>query len=161
MRTYNTPGLVIASILFFLVVPHGASAIELLSAKALTKYCSTYIENPESADGQFCVHYIQGFIDGAIATDVRVMLNVEADQNHKESFTERAMRTRSPERAKWARAARYAGFCFEGPLQLQEIVGKLARKLPELSKFEDDIPARTAVYQALRISYPCQRLPGK
>lgn len=49
---------------------------------------------PDSAEGVLCVRYIQGFIDGAIATDAPVARNAAGDIGEDESFRERVLRTR-------------------------------------------------------------------
>ena len=67
-----------------------ARAVEVLSAEELASHCVAFPDDADSVDGQYCIRYIQGFIDGAVATDVRVMLNIEAERS--ETFTERAMR---------------------------------------------------------------------
>ena len=62
----------------------------------LVVHCKVMDQEPAGADAQYCIRYIQGFIDGAVATDVRVMLNAEAAPGRKnESFSERAKRTRA------------------------------------------------------------------
>ena len=58
-----------------------ADAVEVLTAEELASHCVAFPDEIESVDGQYCVRYIQGFIDGAIATDVRVMLNMEAERD--------------------------------------------------------------------------------
>jgi len=52
----------------------GAVAVEPLSTQELASHCAHYSEYNEGVDTIFCVRYIQGFIDGAIATDERVSL---------------------------------------------------------------------------------------
>ena len=93
-----------------------AKALEVLSAQELALHCALLSSEPEGVDSQYCLHYIQGFIDGAIATDVRAMLNTESALAGKETFIERAMRTRLPSRAELSRAANLAGFCLGDPL---------------------------------------------
>ena len=67
-----------------------ADAVEVLTAEELASHCEAFPDDAESVDGEYCVRYIQGFIDGAVATDVRVMLNMDAEK--EETFTERAIR---------------------------------------------------------------------
>ncbi len=131
-------------------------AVELLTVDELVSHCRHLDANKEGADAQYCVRYIQGFIDGAAATDVRVMLNSEADSQREESFTERALRTRAPTRAEHFRAARLAGFCLGDRLSLREVVDVVVAELIDLDV--DDTyrsPARDAVYSALQHHYPC------
>ena len=51
-------------------------AVEPLSTEELKLHCEFYEDDPEGTDGTFCVRYIQGFIDGAVATDERVTYNI-------------------------------------------------------------------------------------
>ncbi len=133
-----------------------ARAVEVLTVHELVLHCQVMEEQPERADSQYCIRYIQGFIDGAVVTDVRVMLNVEADAGQAESFSERAKRTRAPTRTDRFRAARLAGFCLGDPLPLKEVVEKVVTYLVALDV--DDTaqsPARDAVYDSLLVHYPC------
>jgi len=54
-------------------------AVEALSATELAEHCIHYADDPEGEDAIFCTRYVQGFIDGAVATDERVTLNVVAE----------------------------------------------------------------------------------
>ena len=134
-----------------------ASAVEVLSAKELSSHCKFYAKDSASADGEFCARYIQGFIDGAIATDARVMLNIEADLTDRPGFVERAMRTRAPNRAEYNRAARYAEFCLGDPVPLKEVVTHIVNDLETGgSNIEQALTARDVVYASLKTHYPCK-----
>jgi hypothetical protein len=134
-----------------------ARALEVLAAHELASHCSQLKAEPEGVDGQYCIRYIQGYIDGAIATDARIMLNAEQGS---ETFTERAMRTRIPGPADRSRAASMAGFCFDDPLPLRDIVDIVARDLTALQSQNDsavkDEPAMEVVYNSLLKNYPCK-----
>ena len=133
-----------------------ADAVEILSAEELASHCAEWHDNPDGVDGQYCVRYIQGFIDGAVATDVRVMLNMEAERD-EETFTERAIRTRIIDRNSLTRAAGYAEFCLGDPLPLVEVVKTVVADLDERIKATDSSgTARDAVYESLRRRYPCK-----
>ena len=133
-----------------------ADAVEVLTAEELASHCVAFPDEIESVDGQYCVRYIQGFIDGAIATDVRVMLNMEAERDEKESFTERAIRTRMIDRNSQLRASGYAEFCLGDPVPLAEVVGRVVADLNERMKALDSSrTARDVVYESLRRNYPC------
>lgn len=132
-----------------------AEAVEILSAEELASHCVEFHDDPDGVDGQYCVRYIQGFIDGAVATDVRVMLNMEAERE-TETFTERAIRTRIIDRNSLTRAAGYAEFCLGDPVPLVEVVTKVVADLDERVKATDSSgTARDAVYESLRRHYPC------
>ena len=74
-----------------------ASAVEVLPATELAEHCGelTTAGGPTENSGRFCSNYVRGFIDGAVATDVRVMMNVEAEYELRRSLTERAVETSS------------------------------------------------------------------
>ena len=134
-----------------------ADAVEVLSAEELASHCAEFHNDAEGVDGQYCVRYIQGFIDGAVATDVRVMLNMEAERD-QETFTERAIRTRIIDRNSLTRAAGYAEFCLGDPVPLVEVVTKVVADLDERVKATDSSgTARDVVYESLRRHYPCAK----
>ena len=133
-----------------------AEAVEVLSAEELASHCTAIPDDADSVDGQYCIRYIQGFIDGAIATDVRVMLNMEAERE-EETFTERAIRTRMIDRDLQLRASGYAEFCLGDPVPLAEVVAKVVADLDQRTKAMDSSgTARDAVYESLRRNYPCE-----
>jgi len=135
---------------------HHVAAVEVLSATELASHCRAFPDNNTSLDGEFCARYIQGFIDGAVSTDARVMLNVEAKQNGGETFSERALRTRAPNRAEYLRAARYAGFCLGDPVPLQEVVVNVVNDLNQHRDLNSIKSARSIVYASLKKHYPCE-----
>ena len=140
-------------------VSTAGNAIESLTAEELASHCVVLPEGTDTVDGQFCIRYIQGFIDGAVATDIRVMLNIEAASKpkSKESFSERAFRTRSSSRESRRRAASYAEFCLGDPVPLAEVVAKVTGDLNERLKAMDSAgTARDLVYESLRRNYPCE-----
>ena len=134
-----------------------ARAVEMLTVHELSSHCAMIEMQPEGADAQYCIRYIQGFIDGAVATDVRVMLSAESGPEREETFSERAQRTRAPvDRADRFRAAQLAGFCLGDPLPLRDVVDKVAADLALMDAGEDaDSLARDTVYDSLREHYPC------
>ncbi len=139
-----------------LLTAPGARAVDVLSVHELVSHCELMEKEPDGADAQYCIRYIQGFIDGAVATDVSVMLHAEADSSGTESFTERAKRTRTTTRADQFRAARLAGFCLGDPLPLRDVVDRVVVDLVALDvKATAQSPARDAVYASLRTHYPC------
>ena len=148
-------------ILLITLATQKLKAVEPLTANELAQHCAVYPNQPESLDAQFCIRYIQGFIDGAVATDAQVMLNVEAEFERKETFSERAIRTRNISRDRHKRAARYAEFCIGDPIQLKEIVGTVVSTIQKRKKRAESILARAVVYGALRKNYPCKGMVTK
>lgn len=135
-----------------------ATALETLTAKELASQCALVSANPKDVDGQYCIRYIQGFIDGVIATDARVMLNTEKTTSSNETYTERAMRTRMPGRLDQSRTSKLAGFCLGDPLPLRDVVNLVVADLAaqQNSKTTNE-PAMEAVYKSLLKNYPCKQ----
>ena len=145
--------LVVLGSMSFFATP--AYAVKVLSAEALAAYCESFTADTD--EGKPCERYVQGFIDGAVATDVRVMLNVEAAQarEKKETITERAMRTRIGS-TDMQRAAGYAEFCLGDPVPLREVVANVVADLnAQAERLDAATPARDLVYESLRKHYPC------
>lgn len=141
----------------FLLPVNNASAVEVLSAQELASHCKVLPDATDSIDGQYCIRYIQGFIDGAVTTDVRVMVNIEAESKREETIAERAFRTRLPSRSDRERASGYAEFCLGDPIELKEVVANVVSDLDEdISINASSHPARDVVYASLRKHYPCK-----
>ncbi|SMF09609.1 hypothetical protein SAMN02745866_00714 [Alteromonadaceae bacterium Bs31] len=152
----NTRANIAAVFLAVLMLAPAARAVEVLTVHELVSHCKLMDAKPEGADAQYCIRYLQGFIDGAVATDVSVMLNAEAGKNREETFTERAMRTRMPSRADKLRAAELAGFCLGDPLPMRAVVKQVVADLVKLDVGATaSSPAREAVYKSLREHYSC------
>ncbi len=132
-------------------------AVEVLSAQELASHCEALPDAGDSADGQYCIRYIQGFIDGAVATDARVVMNLEAEHTSKETFSERAIRTRAPSRGMYERASGYAEFCLGDPVLLREVVNKVVADLDKRASVAPELTARDVVYASLRKHYPCRK----
>ncbi len=133
-----------------------AQALEVLSAAELEHYCQAVDSRRDSSDAVSCIRYVQGFVDGAVATDVRVMLNVEA-KAETDPLTRRAMRTRMIDRNEQRRAAGFAEFCLGEPVALMDIVDVVVEDLGSRATDQDSTAtARDLVYESLRRHYPCQ-----
>lgn len=138
-----------------LLAAPAAHAVEALTSVELLSHCDKYEDPAAKEDRIFCLRYIQGFIDGAVATDERVLKNVTAELGGGETFSQRAARTRIGNRLDRFGATVYAEYCLGDPVPLKEVVQHVVddAKDPELVK---RIPlARELVYQALRGHYPC------
>ena len=136
-----------------------ALAVEALSTEELIDHCAVYENDPDGEDGIFCVRYIQGFIDGAVATDERVTYNVADEYDREETFTERAIRTRLGSRIDRYGSSYYAEFCLGEPIPLADVAQAVIADLMNLDKLgnlEGRELARDVVYATLRREYPCQ-----
>jgi len=147
---------VCVSALAMLLPVRDAGAVEPLSTAELAEHCAHYSENPDGEDAIFCVRYVQGFIDGAVATDERVTLNVAAEYERTESYSERATRTRLGRRSARYGPTYYAEFCLGAPVPLKEVVEKVVHDLMIREVVDEQLPARVAVYGTLRKEYPCE-----
>jgi hypothetical protein len=140
--------------------PFKALAVEALETAELASHCKNYLAGEDTVDGTFCIRYIQGFIDGAVATDERVTLSVSDEYERDESFTERATRTRIGTRVKQFGASVYAGYCLGDPLPLRDVVKKVIDDLEDEDKVNANPLARDLVYLTLTSQYPCQTDDG-
>jgi hypothetical protein len=143
-------------ILMMSMATSNAFAVESLSTEELKEHCVVYEEEPEGIDGIFCVRYIQGFIDGAIATDERVTYNVAAEYEGGETFKQRAVRTRLGTRIARYGSSYYAEFCLGEPVPLADVVRVVVTDLLQIDSFAGRELAREVVYQTLRSEYPCE-----
>jgi len=133
-----------------------AQAVDPLSSEEFASHCIEYRNSPEGSDGIFCVRYIQGFIDGAIATDERVTINVSAEYTQEETFAQRAIRTRLGSNLERYGASYFAEFCLGAPVPLAEVVDHIVTSLEQVD-FKPQAPlARDFVYQVIRDDYPCE-----
>ena len=141
--------------IYLLFCLHVAEAVEPLSTAELASHCSHYKKEPSGVDAAFCVRYIQGFIDGAIAADKKVAQNTVTKLN-KETFSERVMRTRKA-RQKSVDPDYLAKFCLGTPVPLKSVVEKIIANFNQRKHNSKEIPARDAVYYVLRNEYPCNK----
>ena len=153
--TFRLTGLSIA-IVALSTAAVDALAVEALSTEEFISHCVVYEEDPDGEDGIFCVRYIQGFIDGAVATDERVTYNVADEYDREESFTERAIRTRLGSRIDRYGPSYYAEFCLGEPVPLAEVARVVIADLLALESLEGRELARDVVYESLRREYPCE-----
>lgn len=126
-----------------------AQGLDTMTAGQLADACLS----SEQDAGASCLAYVRGFIDGALATDPRVTMNVERALAREESFSERAFRTRLGSRMDRYGPSFFADFCIPTPVPLQDIVTSL---VTDLGKVDDRAePAREFLYRHLRQNYPC------
>ncbi len=145
----------VGTLMVLVFLPLNANAVEALSTEELVSHCVVYDDDPDGADGIFCVRYIQGFIDGAVATDERVTFNVAAEYDREESFTERAIRTRLGRRIERYGASYYAEFCLGEPVPLKAVVELVIADLLDPERTKEQPLARDVVYATLRREFPC------
>ena len=132
-----------------------ARAVEALTTDELMSHCEKYYDEQAREDRVFCMRYIQGFIDGAVATDELVMRNVIEEYGMEESFSQRAARTRIGNRLDRFGASVYADYCLGDPVPLKEVVEFVVQDATEPERVASNPLARDLVYQTLREHYPC------
>ena len=131
-------------------------AIEVLTVHELVSHCEYLESDPKGADAEYCIRYIQGFVDGAVVTDDRIMQDLDNAAKGGTTLTERAKRTRMPRRGAYDRPGSLAGFCLGDPLPLLEVVDTVVADLVALAVGDaTESPVRVAVDDSLRRHYPC------
>ena len=150
----NTRTLSIGAIALLLLAEN-AWSVEPLSTPELAEHCAYFYEDRGGKDAVFCIRYVQGFIDGAVATDARVLENIASEFDEDESFSERAIRSRLGSRINRRGPTVYADFCLGEPDSLEEVVEKVVNDLANRKVLDRDLLARDAVFSTLRREYPC------
>jgi hypothetical protein len=151
----NTKVLFFSAFALFLLSDRAVS-VEPLSTPELAEHCAYYHDDRDGKDAIFCVRYVQGFIDGAVATDARVLENIATEFDADETFAERAIRSRIGSRIQRRGPTVYADFCLGEPDSLQEVVEKVVDDLANRKVLDQDLLARDAVFSTLRREYPCK-----
>ena len=138
-----------------LMLMPSAWAVEKLTTAELVSHCDKYYDDSAEEDRIFCVRYIQGFIDGAVATDERVTRNVVGEFDREETFSERAARTRIGNRLERYGGSVYAEYCLGDPVPLKEVVEHVVQDATDPKRIAANPLARDLVYQTIREHYPC------
>lgn len=131
-----------------------AFAVDPLSASSLQRYCDGALESTGTPESRLCIAYVNGFLDGAVATDARVAENVVDEIDRDETFTERAIRTRVIRRIQDFGASVYAEFCVGQPVPIADVVGHVIEEFDNYGSLEG-VDAQDVVYASLRRHYPC------
>jgi hypothetical protein len=141
--------------LALLLMAPSALAVEALSTEELMSHCDKYYDEQAREDRVFCVRYIQGFIDGAVATDERVTRNVVEEYGQEETFSQRAARTRIGNRLERYGSSVYADYCLGDPVPLAEVVEYVVQDATDPERVAANPLARDLVYQTMLDHYPC------
>ena len=139
-----------------MVAPGFAGAIAPLTTAKLIEHCDAYAETPESPDALICIHYIKGFVAGAIATDEQVYENVVKGLSTEMGFADRYAEIRFGREMVDYGPTYFAEFCVPDEVPLAEVVEKVVFDLRDAELVRENPLARDAVYRALRIDYACQ-----
>lgn len=126
-----------------------AAAVEPLSSEVLLRQCGIYARDSVANEAVSCRAWVQGFIGGAFATRTAVT----TDPDKKESFTERATRTRVG-RGRLQFGQNYqAGYCLPATATLDEIIAGLNAYAAALERRPEQ--ANQLMLALLRDRYPC------
>jgi len=139
-----------------LLLAPSAWAVEALTTEELVLHCAKYGDETAAEDRTFCIRYVQGFIDGAVATDDRVLSSLAGEYEKEETFSERAIRTRLGSRVAQYGATSYAGYCLGDPVPLREVVEHVVEDSRNPTLTAAHPLARELVYAILRTRYPCE-----
>ncbi len=104
-------------------------------------------ESPENMDT--CQSFILGFLKGALLTDIAIIKSL--DEEAKETFAERAIKTRLNKRGESPTAL--AGFCLPENKTLVEISDETLEHVKTAPV--DSHELARAVYHSLKKDYPC------
>mgnify|MGYP001814053242 FL=1 len=146
--------IIFATFILF-VLSDRAQSVEPLSTPELAEHCAFYYDDREGKDAIFCIRYVQGFIDGAVATDARVLENIATEFDDDETFADRAIRSRIGSRINRRGPTVYADFCLGEADSLEAVVEKVVDDLANRKVLDKDLLARDAVFSTLRREYPC------
>lgn len=135
-----------------IVLTAGAQALETLNSKELLALC----QSGNSAEIAVCSSYINGFIDGAFATDPRVAERIVSEMEEEESFSERAIRTRLGNTLERFGDSYYAGFCISGDLSMETILMELTEAAQDETDDTSQQNARDYLYTLLKDRHPCE-----
>lgn len=138
-----------------LLLADRAHSVEPLSTPELAEHCAFFYEDREGKDAIFCIRYVQGFIDGAVATDARVLENIATEFDNDETFADRAIRSRIGSRINRRGPTVYADFCLGEADSLEAVVEKVVKDLANRKVLDKDLLARDAVFSTLQREYPC------
>jgi len=133
----------------------GAQALETLGRDELLSLCRS--ESPGGV--AVCSGCINGFLDGAFATDPGVVDRVVSEIQTEESFSERAIRTRLGNTLASFGPSYYAGFCIPADLSMDTIVEELLGAAQEEVDHTGEQSARDYLYGLLQARHPCEDQP--
>ena len=137
-----------------LLLSPAAFGVTPLTAAELARNCEMSSSDTDASSRPLCVTYVTGFLDGAVATDARVVENVVNELEREQSLKERAIRTRLSRKLRDAGPTLYAEFCVGTPVPVSEVVGHVIDELGSRDSL-DGVLAQSIVYAALRKHYPC------
>jgi hypothetical protein len=139
---------------FVIAIAFGSSAhaLDTLDSQELLALC----QSEKQAEVAVCTGYINGFLDGAFATDPRVAENVVTEMGRGETFSDRAIRTRLGITLERYGPSYYAGFCLPADLSTDTLLAELRDAATEEAVDPGQHNARDYLYRLLQLKHPCQ-----
>jgi len=132
--------------------PVAAAVGEVLPAAVLVERCRGFADDLESVAARHCDSYLRGYLAGARSGG---WLSLHSDQGPRETFSERAWRTRL------GRATRSPSpqSCLPEGTPMHELVAKLLAYADTRASLEG-MSAPHLLEDMLRAVYPCSRKPA-
>lgn len=138
------------------VLSESAFALNWMSGQKLVDSCSAYQQNSNDEKSMFCASYVQGFLEGAEATDAIVEKTIRAEyQEDLSSYEKRAMKTRLGERRKRFGATSYAHYCIDPGVNIGQVINGVQQHLKAHPDIRN-LGARDILYAALISQFPCK-----
>jgi hypothetical protein len=120
----------------------------------LIKSCQALSDKLEDHADSACYVYIQGFLDGAVLTDSKIMQGIEKRSNMSE-FSQRVIKNRLGKKRGSTPDTYLAEFCLATEkASMQDILTVI--RVVQSSKAKDLEPGEL-IYKAVRASFPCPR----
>ncbi|HEU0223920.1 MAG TPA: Rap1a/Tai family immunity protein [Steroidobacteraceae bacterium] len=131
-----------------------APAVEPAPAAEFRADCKAWSASPDAPAGRRCLAYIQGFIDGAVVANMRIVQGVSEEFEAGETYSQRAKRTRLRERNS-RNPAWYTGICIPDTVTIGEAAAAVVEQLDAIPAAPRETAA-TVLYSALRARFPCR-----
>ncbi|MBX3704380.1 MAG: hypothetical protein KF822_11460 [Steroidobacteraceae bacterium] len=131
-----------------------AAAVEPAPAGPFRADCRAWAAAPAGPEGRRCQAYIQGFIDGSVVANTRIVQGVSEEFEAGETYSQRAKRTRLRERNR-RNPAWYTGICIPDTVTIGEAVKAVVAQLDAVPPAPGETAA-TVLYSALRARFPCR-----
>lgn len=133
------------------ILSAGTYALETLDSQELLAQC----QSENAGEVAICTGYINGFLDGAFATDPGVVENVVTEMGKQETFSERAIRTRLGKTQERYGPSYYAGFCISADLSMDTILAELREAARQDVSDTSQHNTRDYLYRLLQAKHPC------
>lgn len=116
----------------------------------LHESCDAFVSQPNSLEGSSCLAFVQGFLVGAEQFTV-----AKDDTAAKETFTERAMRTRlSATQLQRIEGSSSQPYCIDDNTPVAEVLEAIRNHLSSTGQ-ESSLISTATLRQALSRSFPC------